>query len=63
MWPTIRPWVAPEKRPSVISATSSPSPSPDDRGGDVQHLAHARPAGRALVADHDDVAGPDDARS
>ena len=27
-WPAIRPWVAPEKRPSVISATSSPSPSP-----------------------------------
>ncbi len=26
--PTINPWVAPEKRPSVISATSSPSPSP-----------------------------------
>src|ERR1044072_3818026 len=26
MWPTIRPWVAPEKRPSVISATASPSP-------------------------------------
>ncbi len=28
MWPTIRPCVAPEKRPSVIRATSSPSPSP-----------------------------------
>ncbi len=27
-WPTINPRVAPEKRPSVISATSSPSPSP-----------------------------------
>src|SRR3954451_24203023 len=28
----------------------------DDRRSDVQHLAHAGPAGRALVADHDDVA-------
>ena len=28
MWPTIRPCVAPEKRPSVISAISSPMPSP-----------------------------------
>ena len=42
MWPTIRPCVAPEKRPSVISATSSPSPSPTSARGDVQHLAHAR---------------------
>ena len=28
----------------------------DDRGGDVQHLAHAGAAVRALVADHDHVA-------
>ena len=28
----------------------------DERGGDVQHLAHAGTAGRALVADDDDVA-------
>ena len=28
MWPTMKPRVAPEKRPSVISATESPSPSP-----------------------------------
>ena len=28
----------------------------DERCGDVQHLAHPGPAGRALVADHDDVA-------
>ena len=27
-WPTMKPRVAPEKRPSVISATESPSPSP-----------------------------------
>ena len=26
--PEAKPWVAPEKRPSVISATSSPSPAP-----------------------------------
>ena len=31
-----------EKRPSVISATSSPSPSPTSARGHVQHLAHAR---------------------
>ena len=55
-WPTIRPWVAPEKRPSVISATSSPSPSPTSARGDVQHLAHPRAARGALVADDDDVA-------
>ena len=34
----------------------------DERGGDVQHLAHAGAAGRALVADHDHVAGLDRAR-
>ena len=28
MWPTMKPWVAPEKRPSVTSATDSESPSP-----------------------------------
>ena len=27
-WPAMKPWVAPEKRPSVSSATSSPRPSP-----------------------------------
>src|SRR5262249_45265968 len=31
----------------------------DDRGGDEEHLAHARAAARTLVADHDDVARPD----
>jgi hypothetical protein len=34
-------------------------PLADDRGRHVEHLAHPRPAGRALVADHDHVAGPD----
>ncbi len=28
----------------------------DQRGGDAEHLAHAGAAGRAFVADHDDVA-------
>ena len=28
-----------------------------NRGGDAEHLAHAGAAARALVADHDDVAG------
>src|SRR5206468_4128197 len=28
MWPIMKPWVAPEKRPSVISATVSPRPAP-----------------------------------
>ena len=27
-WPAMKPWVAPEKRPSVSSATESPRPSP-----------------------------------
>ena len=34
-------------------------PLPHERRGDREHLAHARPAGGALVADHDDVAGQD----
>ena len=55
--PTMNPCVAPEKRPSVISATDSDSPSPTIAAGDVEHLAHARRAGRPLVSDHDDVAG------
>ena len=55
-WPAMKPRVAPLKRPSVSSATESPSPSPDDRGGHAEHLAHARPALGALVADHDHVA-------
>ena len=58
-WPIIRPWVPPENRPSVRSATESPSPSPTSAAGDLEHLLHARPADRALVADDDDVAGHD----
>ena len=34
-------------------------PLADDRARDVQHLAHPGAAVRALVADHDDVAGDD----
>ena len=34
-------------------------PFADDRAGDLQHLGHPGPAGRALVADHDHVAGLD----
>ena len=37
-------------------------PLADERGRDVEHLAHARAAGRALVADDDDVARLDRAR-
>ena len=58
-WPIIRPRVAPEKRPSVTIATRLPQPLADDRRGDLEHLAHAGAADRALVADHDDVAGID----
>ena len=59
--PAIMPWVAPLKRPSVTSATESPSPRPMMRGGDLEHLAHPRAAARALVADDDDVARADGA--
>jgi len=31
----------------------------DQRRGDVEHLAHPGPAGRAFVTDHDDVTGDD----
>ena len=58
-WPAMKPCVAPEKRPSVISATLVAEALADERGGDGQHLAHARPTRGALVADHDDVAGGD----
>ena len=64
MWPIISPWVPPENRPSVISATESPRPSPTSAAVTLQHLLHPGPADRPLVADHDDVArhdplGPD----
>ena len=56
MWPAMKPRVAPEKRPSVSSATRLAEALPHERRGDREHLAHARAADRALVADDDDVA-------
>ena len=55
--PMHAPRVAPEKRPSVSSATDSPSPMPMITDVGAEHLLHARPAARALVADDHDVAG------
>ena len=53
MWPAMKPWVAPEKRPSVRSATDSPSPSPTSAAvthggveeGDVVVIRNEGPAG------------------
>src|SRR3954466_591829 len=60
-WPAISPRVAPEKRPSVSSATSPPRPSPTIAAVTESISRHPGPAGRALVADHDDVAFVDPA--
>ena len=54
-----KPWVPPEKRPSVTSAASRAAAGALHGAGDGEHLAHAGPALRSLVADHDDVAGLD----
>ena len=62
-WPTMSPRVAPEKRPSVTSATLSPSPAPDHGARQAQHLPHPRAARRALVADDEHLAGRDRARA
>ena len=59
MWPAMKPCVAPEKRPSVSSATDVAEPLPHERAGDGEHLAHAGAAGGAFVADDDDVARVD----
>src|SRR3954466_4216111 len=61
-WPTISPCVAPEKRPSVISAISSPRPSPTMAAVTCRISRHPGPPGGTLVADHDDVTGLDRAR-
>ena len=61
-WPAMKPRVAPEKRPSVSSATVVAEPLAHERRGDGEHLAHPGAAARALVADHDDVAGLDPRR-
>jgi hypothetical protein len=58
MCPTQMPRVAPEKRPSVSSATFSPICLAVDQRRDAEHLAHAGPAARALMADHQHVALP-----
>ena len=62
MWPTMKPWVAPLKRPSVIRADIVAEATADQCGGHGEHLAHARAAGRAFVADHQHVAGLDRVR-
>eukprot|EP00964_Phaeocystis_antarctica_P094278 scaffold61022_cov51-Phaeocystis_antarctica.AAC.1 len=66
--PTQKPWLPPEKRPSVMSATSCPQgverhsiaercrPGAHDDGRGVEHLFHARPALGPLVPDDDDAA-------
>ena len=59
MWPIISPWVPPEKRPSVISATVGPSPWPASAAVTLEHLLHPRAADRTLVPDDDDVAVDD----
>ena len=58
-WPIDSPEVPPENRPSVTSAHAAPSPRPLRKRGRIEHLLHARPAARSLVADHHDVAGLD----
>ncbi len=59
-WPAVNPRVAPEKRPSVSSATvcAEIRMSADCRRH-LQHLAHARAALRAFVANDQHVAGLD----
>ena len=56
-WPMHSPVVPPENRPSVSSSDVLAEAGALDRAGDGEHLAHARAALRALVADDDDVAG------
>jgi hypothetical protein len=40
MWAIMKPWVAPEKRPSVMSAHRAAEPRALQRPGDVEHLPH-----------------------
>ena len=58
-WPMQNPWVPPEKRPSVIEGGVAAAAGALHGAGDGEHLAHARAALGALVADDDDVAGLD----
>ena len=57
--PTTKPWLPPENRPSVIRATSEPSPLAHDCRCRAEHLAHPRTAFRAFVAHHDHIPGDD----
>jgi hypothetical protein len=52
-WPMQKPRVAPEKRPSVISATLLAHALAVERRRGRQHLAHAGAALGAFVADHE----------
>ena len=56
-WPTMNPRVAPENRPSVTSATDSPSPAPTMAAVTASISRMPGPPLRPLVADDDDVAG------
>ncbi len=59
-WPAVKPRVAPEKRPSVSSATVwAQLGMAADRRGDLQHLAHAGAALGAFIADDEHVVGLD----
>ena len=58
-WPMHAPRVAPLNRPSVIRQTLSPKSAAHDVSGGSEHLLHARPAARAFVSNHHDVAGFD----
>ena len=56
-WPTQGPFEAPEKRPSVRSATLLDRPMPNNGARGREHLTHARAALRTLVANNDHIAG------
>ena len=56
-WPMERPEVPPENRPSVIEGAGLAEAARLQVARRIEHLLHAGPAARALVADHHDVAG------
>ena len=58
-WPMQKPWVPPEKRPSVMSAASPPRPAPFMAPVTASISRMPGPALGALVADDHDVAGLD----
>ena len=55
MWPTMKPWEPPEKRPSVMRATSEPSPAPMMADVGVSISGMPGPPFGAFVADDDHV--------